>query len=756
LLTKQALVQKLPPHQLQILCLDADWPKISAASSINPPSSAQSDNLAYVMYTSGSTGLPKGVCVPHRGVVRLVKSAQYTSFDNKQVFLQLAPISFDAATFEIWGSLLNGAKLVLFPNDKPSLAELGQIIRQQQITTLWLTAGLFHLMVDERLEDLQPIQNLIAGGDILSLPHVQKVLSTLNCRLVNGYGPTENTTFTCCHPISADSLVTSVPIGRPISNTQVYILDSLLQPVPIGIPGELYIGGDGLARGYLKLPELTAEKFIANPFPGSAKLYKTGDLARYQPNGDIEFLGRIDNQVKIRGFRLEMGEIEAALIQHPGLREVIVIDREDRPGDKRLVAYLVTEQSTNPATDQELRAFLRSKLPDYMIPAAFVTVDNLPLTLNGKVDRRALPVPEYQRLDATTEPVAPRDDLETQLTVIWQRLLGVQNISIRDNFFELGGHSLIAVRLFAEIEQIWGQNLPLATLFQQQTIEELADVLRQKEWSAPWSSLVLIQAGGEKPPLFCVHPVGGNILEYYTLANYLGQDCPVYGLQSQGLDGKQQPFRSIEDMAKHYIQEIQTVQPHGPYFLTGYSFGGLVAFEMAQQLRARGEEMGLLALLDSSAPNLPNRRPSFTQSLGIHISNLGQLTFKEQSSYVLDRIAYRFNSKDEEDFLAKSLYKLEDLTPQLLNVLNYNIQAGEDYLAKKYSGKMVLFRCQVQDLEHYLHPEFGWPDLVDGGVEIHPIPGPHFRMLKEPRIQFLAAELKLCIQKISIELDSIH
>jgi amino acid adenylation domain-containing protein len=756
LLTKQALVEKLPPHQLQILCLDIDWPKISAASAVNPQNSAGAENLAYIMYTSGSTGLPKGVCVPHRGVVRLVKSAEYTGFDRQQVFLQLAPISFDAATFEIWGSLLNGAKLVLFPSDKPSLAELGQIIRQQQITTLWLTAGLFHLMVDERIADLQPLQNLIAGGDILSLPHVKKVLSTLNCRLVNGYGPTENTTFTCCHPISAESLSTSVPIGRPISNTQVYILDALLQPVPIGIPGELYIGGDGLARGYLKLPELTAEKFIPNPFPGSAKLYKTGDVARYQPNGDIEFLGRIDNQIKIRGFRLELGEIEAALIQHPGLREVVVIDREDRPGDKRLVAYQVPEQSTNRPTEKDLRSFLRSKLPDYMIPSAFVTVDNLPLTLNGKVDRRALPIPEYQRQDATNEPVAPRDDIEVQLTAIWQRLLGVQNISIQDNFFELGGHSLIAVRLFAEIEQIWGQNLPLATLFQQQTIEELAGVLRQEEWSAPWSSLVLIQTGEEKPPLFCIHPVGGNILEYYTLANYLGQDRPIYGLQSQGLDGKQQPLRTIEDMASHYIQEIQTVQPHGPYFLTGYSFGGLVAFEIAQQLRAAGEEIGLLALLDSSAPNLPNLRPSFTQSLGIHINNLFQLTFKEQSSYILDRVAYRFNSKDEEDFLAKSLYKLEDLTPQLLNILNCNIQAGEDYIAKKYSGKIVLFRCQVQDLEHYLHPEFGWTDLVDGGVEIHPIPGPHFRMLKEPRIRYLAAELKLCLQKTSMELDSIH
>jgi amino acid adenylation domain-containing protein len=751
LLTKKALVDQLPTHQLQIISLDADWSKISATSSINPQSLVQPHHLAYVMYTSGSTGLPKGVCIPHQGVVRLVKSATYIDFSNQQVFLQLASISFDAATFEIWGSLLNGAKLVLFPGDKPSLAELGQVIQQQQITTLWLTAGLFHLMVDERLDDLQPIQNLIAGGDVLSMSHVQKVLATLkNCQLVNGYGPTENTTFTCCHQIFANSLSAAVPIGRPIANTQVYILDFWLQPVPIGVSGELYIGGDGLARGYLKLPELTAEKFILNPFTRSAKLYKTGDLARYLPSGDIEFLGRIDNQVKIRGFRLELGEIEAALSQYSGLREAIVIDREDRPGDKQLVAYVVTHHSNNLLIEQELRAFLRSKLPDYMMPSAFVTVDNLPLTQNGKVDRRALPKPEYHRQDSIEQHVAPRDELEAQLTEIWQRLLGVTEISIQDNFFELGGHSLIAARLFSEIEQTWGQNLPLATLFQKQTISELAGVLRQQEWSAPWSSLVLIQSGGAKSPLFCIHPVGGNILEYYGLAHYLGQDRPIYGLQSQGLDGKQAPLQRVEDMASHYLQELQSVQPHGPYFLIGYSFGGLVAFEMAQQLQAKGEEIGLLALLDTSAPGLPNCRPSLIQSVGIHMSNLYQLNFKERSSYIISRVTHRFANKQDEDFLVKSLYKLEDLTPQLLNILNLNIRAGEDYLANKYSGKIVLFRCQVQDLEYYLHPELGWLNVADEAIDICPVPGPHFRMLKEPRVRLLAEKLKSCIQEISV------
>ena len=741
LLTKKALVEKLPTHQARVVCLDTDWADIARSHPTNPHCLVRSTNLAYVMYTSGSTGQPKGVCIPHQAVVRLVRETNYVDFSPQQVFLQLAPISFDAATFEIWGSLLNGAKLVLFPGDKPSLAELGQIIQKQQITTLWLTAGLFHLMVDERLADLQPLRQLIAGGDVLSVPHVQKVLSNLpNCQLINGYGPTENTTFTCYYPIvKTDTLLTSIPIGRPISNTQVYILDAYLQPVPIGIPGQLYIGGDGLARGYLDRPQLTAEKFIPNPF-ATGKLYKTGDLARYLPDGNIEFLGRMDNQVKIRGFRIELGEIEAQLAQHPSVREVTVIDLLDDRGNKSLVAYLVCPQV--PPTARELRTFLQSRLPDYLIPSAFVKIDALPLTPNGKIDRRALPAPELARSESPAARVAPRNELELQLTEIWERLLGVRSIGIRDNFFELGGHSLIAVRLFAEIEQTWGQNLPLATLFQKQTIEELASVLRQEEWSAPWSSLVPIKSGGNKPPLFCLHPVGGNILEYYTLANHLDRDRPIYGLQSQGLDGKQPPFRRVEDMASHYIQEVRTVQPHGPYYLLGYSFGGLVAYEIAQQLMADGEKIDLLALLDCSAPNLPNLRPSSLQSARIHLSNIWQLNLQERSSYIMGRIAYRFRTTNERDFLAQSLYKPEDLTPQLLNILDANLQAGEDYVARSHLGKVTLFRCQVQDLEHYLHPEFGWSSLV-AGLDIHHLPGSHFTMMKEPRIRTLAEKLKL-------------
>ncbi|MEG4054907.1 MULTISPECIES: amino acid adenylation domain-containing protein [unclassified Microcoleus] len=346
LLTQAELVESLPKHQARVVCLDRDWEVIERQIQENPSIQGQSDNLAYVMYTSGSTGIPKGVSVIHQGVVRLVKDTNYANLSAEEVFLQLAPISFDASTLEIWGSLLNGARLVIMPPHTPSLQELGQAIRGYQITTLWLTAGLFHIMVDEQLEDLKQVRQLLAGGDVLSVPHVQKVLQELKgCQLINGYGPTENTTFTCCYRITEANLIeNSIPIGGPIANTQVYILDAQKQPVPIGIPGELYIGGAGLARGYLNRPDLTADRFILNPFSHEQgdRLYKTGDLARYLSDGNIEFLGRIDQQVKIRGFRIELGEIEAVLSQHPDVRESVVIKRDDASGNQRLVAYIVS------------------------------------------------------------------------------------------------------------------------------------------------------------------------------------------------------------------------------------------------------------------------------------------------------------------------------------------------------------------------------------------------------------------------------
>jgi len=477
LLTQEKLVEKLSQHSARVICLDSNWAEIHQHSNSNVANQVTPDSLAYVMYTSGSTGQPKGVSVIHRGVVRLVKENNYANFSPEEVFLQLAPISFDASTLEIWGSLINGARLVVMPSHTPSLQELGQALKHYQITTLWLTAGLFHLMVDERLDDLRKVRQLLAGGDVLSVPHVEKLLHQLNgCILINGYGPTENTTFTCCYPITDPSQIgNSVPIGRPIANTQVYLLDIQMQLVPIGVRGELYIGGEGLARGYLNRPSLTEEKFIPNPFSDElgSRLYKTGDTARYLPDGNIEYLGRIDNQVKIRGFRIELGEIEAVLSQHPGVRETAVIARDFVAGDKQLVAYVVPHQQPAPAISG-LRHFLKQQLPDYMVPGAFVVLEALPLTPNGKIDRRALPALE-KRSEQEESKVAPRTPIEEMLASIWSNILSINSVGIRDNFFELGGHSLLATQVISRVRDTLTVELPLRSLFEAPTIAEFAE-----------------------------------------------------------------------------------------------------------------------------------------------------------------------------------------------------------------------------------------------------------------------------------------
>jgi amino acid adenylation domain-containing protein len=478
LLTQEHLLDHLPASWVQMLCLDTDWPLIEVESVENPHPDAVADNLAYVIYTSGSTGQPKGVCVTHRNVVRLVKENDYVSFGADELFLQLASVSFDASTFEIWGSLLNGARLCIMPSQTPSLEELGRALQEYGVTTVWLTAGLFHQMVDERLEDLSGVRQLLAGGDVLSVPHVSSFVRNLEGgRLINGYGPTESTTFACTCTITKESdLRASVPIGRPLANTQVYLLDGHLRPVPIGVSGELHIGGDGLARGYSGQPGLTAEKFIPHPFslkPG-ARLYKTGDLARYLPDGRIEFLGRNDYQVKVRGFRIELGEIEAVLAQHSEIREVVVVARQDEPGEKRLVAYLVCKAWDAPPSVSELHRFLRARVPDYMLPSGFVFLESFPLTTNGKVNRRALPAPADARPELEVEYVEARTPVEATLIRIWMEVMDVKRIGIHDNFFELGGHSLLATQIISRLRGIFNTELPLRIVFEKPTVAEMA------------------------------------------------------------------------------------------------------------------------------------------------------------------------------------------------------------------------------------------------------------------------------------------
>jgi aspartate racemase len=482
---------------------DADevWSRQSDAFDA-APKGAPAD-AAYIIYTSGSTGQPKGVVVPHRAVVRLVKETNYATFGHDQVFLHFAPATFDASTFEIWGALLNGATLAIYPPRFESLSQFGAVLRQYNVTTLWLTAGLFHQMVENNLEALRRVRQLLAGGDVLSPSCVKTVLRQIpGCRLINGYGPTENTTFSCCHTLPAEWDGDSVPIGRPISNSQAYIVDKHFQPVGIGVAGELCVAGDGLAVGYLNHPQLTAEKFVPNPFSRepAAKLYRTGDLARFLPDGAIEFLGRIDQQVKIRGFRVELGEVEEALRAHPAVAEAAVTAVADSTQTRHLSAYVTTRPSHS-LDSSALRRFLRDRMPAHLVPSRFVFMAALPLTPNGKVDRRRLPTSDEAAPAAAETLTPPRTDTERALAQIWRELLGVKELGVEQNFFELGGHSLLAMRMQTRIFQMLGANVPLRDVFESPTVAALAaQIGAEKKSGATRPALIPRRARRETAP----------------------------------------------------------------------------------------------------------------------------------------------------------------------------------------------------------------------------------------------------------------
>ena len=560
-------------------------------------------------------------------------------------------------------------------------------------------------------------------------------------------------------------------MGRGIEGAQLLVLNAAQQLAGVGEVGEIYVRTPYLAQGYMGDEKLTQERFIVNPFTKTAgdRLYQTGDLARYLPDGNIEFLGRRDHQVKIRGFRIELGEIEAVLDQHPEVRENVVIAREDIPGDKRLVAYVVPnpEQAT---TVSELRSFLFSKLPDYMMPSAFVLLDALPLTPNGKVDRRALPAPDQIRQEPEETFVAPRDELELQLAKIWEKVLVTQPVGVRDNFFDLGGHSLLAVRLFAQIEKKFGKHLPLATLFQTPTVEQLAGILRQRERPASGSSLVAIQPSGLKPPFFCVHEADGHVLCYRELANYLGPEQPFYGLIPQHLDGKRDFHSWIEDVAAHYVKEIRTLQPEGPYFLGGLCNGGIIAFEMAQQLHRQGQKVALLALFDAVIASPKPPKPVIRAQAHRHLNQLSQLGYIEKLTYILQKVKGRI-ARPIKKTIKKIKTRSELITYKIyLNNERFFPQGSQKiparaafrfsrryYAPQVYQGRVTLFRVRegwIARRSPTDNPYFGWDKLAAGGFEVYDVPGIHGNVngnintfLKEPHVQVLANKLRDCIDK---------
>ncbi|MEQ9486031.1 amino acid adenylation domain-containing protein [Coleofasciculus sp. F4-SAH-05] len=763
LLTQEPLVPHLPKSTAKIICLDTQWDNIAAENNHNPDSTIQPENLAYVIYTSGSTGKPKGAMNTHQGICnRLLWMQQTYHLTPADSVLQKTPFSFDVSVWEFFWTLMTGASLVVAkPGGHQDSRYLVEIITQQQITTLHFVPSMLQLFLEEPdINRCQSLKRVICSGEALPLDLQNRFFSRLDCELHNLYGPTEaaiDVTYWQCQRNSKSSIV---PIGRPVANTQIYILDPYLHPVPIGVPGEIHIGGVQVARGYLNRPELTQEKFIANPFQNpsrqthhGSKLYKTGDLARYRPDGTIEYLRRIDHQVKIRGFRIELGEIENALTEYPQIREAVVIARTEKSGGKQLVAYFVSTQEK--PSPRSLRSFLKESLPDYMIPAAFVSLDSLPLTPNGKVNRRALPAPNPASFGGETTFIAPRNHLEQQLAKIWSDLLDIDKIGINDNFFERGGHSLLALKLMGKIQHQFGQTLPLTTLFTSPTIAELANVISHAEVES-YSAIVPIQTQGSKPPFFCVHPAGGNVLCYLKLADYLGTDQPFYGLQAQGFNQGEEALTQVEDMAHLYVKAIREVQPEGPYQIGGWSFGGIVAYEIAQQLQKQGEEVSRLAILDSWVPIILDQAKKiddhylvgvcsrvfggmFGQDNLVSPDELQGLTVPEQIDYILAKAQQVGVFPTEGN---------QEQNRRILDVLVGTLKATYAYKRQPYPSKVTVFRAQEKHL-HAPDPQLVWVELfaiLDAKeIDVIPVPGHHYSFILEPNVRVLAERLAACL-----------
>jgi amino acid adenylation domain-containing protein len=732
LVTQPDLAQKLPPHRAQVVYLSAAQDE---AETANPALPYTGDEPAYLLYTSGSTGKPKGVLIPHRAVVNfLLSMRQEPGLQSDDVLVAVTTLSFDIAGLELYLPLITGARVVVASSREASdAARLMDLMQRSGVTVLQATPATWRMLIEAKWAG-QPNLKILCGGEALSRELADALLERC-ASLWNVYGPTETTIWSTVKRVERGG---AINIGRPIANTSIYILDSHHNPVPIGIPGDLYIGGVGLAKEYLHRPELTASRFIADPFstqPG-ARMYATGDVARYLPDGDIELLGRSDFQVKLRGYRIELGEIEAHLANHAAVQQAVAVVREDKPGDKRLVAYYVPRVSDGtPSAD--LRAYLKGLLPDYMVPSAIVSLESMPMTPNRKVNRAALPVPDMGAIGAEMSHLAPRDEVESKLVQIWQEVLGIPEVGVTDHFFELGGHSLLTVRLFARIEEVFGWNLPLATIFEEDTIEHLATLLRRGRSTMPWATLVPIQPRGSKPPLFFVHPLSGDVIGFAAWTKHLGNDQPFYGLRARGLDGIEAPYERIEEMAALYIREIRNVQPTGPYYLGGYCAGGPIAFEMAQQLHAVGERVAFVGIVNQAPPRSNyhqfNLRPrtilAFMRNLPYWLRDSAGLSAKE--------LAYRAWEK----ILSQHLLNRDKRYVDAFNA------AWDSYVPRPYPGKLTVFRTLRQPLFCSFDPTLCWDTLALGGVEVRSIPGSNTTILREPYSYAFTRQLSACLRE---------
>jgi amino acid adenylation domain-containing protein len=762
LLTSSELKRLFPNAGGKTISLDSDWDQIAKESSLNPESSAVPSNLAYVMYTSGSTGEPKGAMVLHSGLANyLTWAIQNYSVEEGGSVPVHSSISFDLTVTSMYPALLSGGSIELLPEDVGAQSLLAALRRGGRNLVKITPAHLEVLSQEIKpTEAAGTTKVFVIGGENLLAESLQLWREFApQTRLINEYGPTETVVGCCTYEVRAeDPRSGSVIIGRPIANTQLYILDRHRNPVPAGVAGELYIGGDGVARGYLNRPELTRQKFLPDPFSGGqgALLYKTGDLARYRKDGMLEFLGRIDSQVKVRGYRIELGEIESALMEHSAVKMCAVLAREDEPGDKQLVAYVIPRGNQPPAAE-ELKDLLKQSLPEYMVPAHFVFLDSFPLTQNGKIDRKALPAPSHSNVSAAHEFVAPGTETEKKLAAMWIELLKVERIGIHDDFFDLGGHSLMAIKALSRIREEFDVDLPLATLLQAPTIAQLGALLHKEDFVPSWSLLVPVRTGGSKAPLFLMHAHGGNVLDYNPLVKHLESDQPVYAFQARGLDGNLIKDATLEEMAAAYVAELRSFQPEGPYFLGGFCLGGLLALEAAEQLTAAGQKVPLVILIQSIHPESMDFKPNTPKfkRLWYQIQKRASLELENFShgrkGYVLDRLRHLWDVVHVRTAIAYQHMTGKNLSmsPELSKLYFFEAlgvehkKAMDKYRPAPYGGDVLVFRASNQLAGLLADEHLGWDRTFHGNLDVCEVPGHQQNLLLEPNVSRLAKELSI-------------
>jgi aspartate racemase len=743
----------------QLILLDDERERLSKENDKNPGAKINPEDAAYIIYTSGSTGQPKGVVIPHHAIAGHSIDCQKTyGLSSKDKVLQFSSFHFDAAFEQIIPALISGATLVIRDAEIWNTREFAAKLQEFELTVTDIPTAYWHELCDQWSAEpgaIPPnsVRMMIVGGEALSPEKLKLWHQTpLNrVRLINAYGPTETTitaaSFEITESFSRETHYHIFPIGRPRGDRSAYVLDKNGNPVPVGVPGELHIGGTMLARGYHNRPDLTAAKFIPNPFNDdpNARIYKTGDLVRFLEDGNLEFLGRIDDQVKIRGYRIELGEIEAVLLKHPCVREALVIAGDDKSGNKRLKAYFTHQK---PCTIESVRHHLKAHLPDYMVPSYIIGLEKWPLFPNGKINRQALPEPEEAQ-GKPAEIMGPRDSLELQLQLIFERVLKKVPVGVDISFFELGGDSLQALELLVEIERATGKNLPLGTLYQSSTVEAIAREIRERAGTEQWSCLVPLQRRGKRAPLYFLHTTPGDILGYGNLVFHLPQDQPCHGFQALGLKDSSLSHQSIDEMARYYVTLLKEFQPKGPYFLGGWCYGGILALEMARLLKADGEEIGLLALLETPAmpPALSNWR-YYAHRLNCFLK-MGPANWvsysREKARYAREsKMANRMRFRQSESLVDADLTVVAPHLARLEHLYNTNLKALDQYRSTYYDGKITLFNASEKDPAVIPDPYYGWIGLARE-IEIYEVDGNHDTMLTEPNVRSLAEKLDQCL-----------